>query len=781
MILYYLKSTLRSLKSNRKFVSINIAGFAFAISICMAIVLFLRKEYSYDRYHENADHIVRLIDTKNNSSSVDYRVKDILLENYPEIENGCLVQRVHHPIDIKVGDQGYYLDDIMSVDNDFFEVFTIPFVKGDPGKPFANIHSALITESTAEMLFGSENPMGKVLLVMNTPITVTGVIKDFPGTSSIIAGLLVNAENDHFKFSKWMGNSNDLSTYRWPFRIYLQLNRRADSEHLLAKINSNIDILEPYTEEVSFLNLKDIYLRDTTNGSQSNRGNLSLLKLLTGIAAIILLLAIINYVNLTIAQQNKRNKDTGVRKTVGAFRENLLYHFLLESVLVTFIAMFLAVVFVWVFIPFFSAVFNTDIDTDPLFQFPNYLLGFSAIIIVGLISGIGPAIVLSRITPLKVLSGSVVPGGKTGYFRNSLTVFQFVISIVLIFCVTIIQRQISFVKHSDPGFQEEQLLRVDVPQIQQNDIQKAMVLLAEFRKSPYIKNLSTSQGVPGKIWLRMGSNIEGSDKNFSVPCFLVDTAFIETFKIEVIKGRNLQPGDMGKVCMVNEAFYDHFEFEDLNNRRFNNFGGFDIIAVVKDFHYNSLHNAVGPVCIIFTEAEPTTINIRLASNGVSAGMDYIKKTWQDILPGYPLNYQFYDDWFDAMYTKEERFAKTIGLFAVLAIVISCIGILGLAIFSSEQRIKEIGIRKVNGARVSEILTMLNRDFIKWVAIAFVIAVPIAWFAMTKWLENFAYRTALSWWIFALAGVLAMGIALLTVSLQSWRAATRNPVEALRYE
>ncbi len=282
--------------------------------------------------------------------------------------------------------------------------------------------------------------------------------------------------------------------------------------------------------------------------------------------------------------------------------------------------------------------------------------------------------------------------------------------------------------------------------------------------------------------MSMGSNMENTSKNISVPCLLVDTSFIETFGLKVIRGRNLLPGDIDKVCMINEAAYKHFEFENLENKRFNNFGGFDIIGVVNDFHYSSLHKTIGPVCIMFTSrSRPSAINIKFVMNGVGPGMDNINDLWQEMLPGYPLKYQFYDEWFDSMYRSEEYFVRTISLFAMLAIVISCIGILGLAIFSSERRTKEIGIRKINGAKISEILVLLNRDFIILVLIAYLIAVPIAWYSMDRWLENFAYRTELSWWIFILAGLLALVIALATVSWQSWRAASRNPVEALRYE
>jgi putative ABC transport system permease protein len=780
---YYLKAALRNLQYNKKFSVINIAGFAFAISVCLAIYLFLAKEHSYDLYHKNSENIVRLTDTKNNISLIDYRVKDILLRNYPEFKDACIVLRVNHPVAVRIDDKGFYLDDIMSVDNKFFEVFSVPFTAGRSTLPFENINSAVLTESIAGILFGNENPLGKDLLIWgNVPVTVTGIIKDFPENSSISAGILVNAENEKFKFTSWIGDSRDLNTYQWPFQIYCQLNKNIDIDQLLAKINSNIQLLKPYNERIGFLKLKDIYLHDPASGSSTKQGNAGLLKLLTGIAFIILILSVINYINLTVAQQYKRSKDAGVKKTVGASRINILSHFLLESVLVTFIAFILGFILVWLLLPFYQSLFNTHLDLSLLLRFPWIIILVGIILAVGLISGSGPALVFSGVSPVRVITGSVIMPGKKKYLRNSLIVFQFTISIILIFCVLIVQRQIKYVKHKDAGFEKEHLLRLDLPEIRSEDAQKTLVLLEELRKSPFFRSVSVTSGAPGEIRISMGSNMENSDKNMSVPCLLADTAFLETFGIKVTKGRNLEPGDFGKVCMINETAYKQFDFADLENKRFNNYGGFDIIGVVNDFQFASFHKTIGPLCIMFTPKQwNTNINIRFADNVSGSGLEFIRQKWNEILSGYPLRYQFYDEWFYSMYQSEERFAKTIGLFALLAIVISCMGIFGQAIFSAELRSKEIGIRKVNGATISEVMAMLNSDFVKLVAVAFIIASPVGWYVMNKWLQGFAYKTGLSWWIFVLAGLMALGISLLTVSWQSWKAATRNPVEALRYE
>ena len=783
MLRYYLKIALRNIRTNKKFSLINIAGFAFAISICLAISLFVVKEFSYDRYHKNADNIIRLINVKYNSSLIDYRAKDILTKNYSEIENGCLLLRSPHPIEIKYGEKGFYLDDIMSVDKNYFEIFSVPVVSGQKITPFTNINSALITEKTAKLIFGLESPLGKELLISGTvPVTITGILKDFPDNSSITASILVNAENEQFKFNKWIGDSRDLSTYQWPFQIYLQLKKNVDPDKFSAKINGNIDQLKPYAEKIGFLKLKDVYLHDTTTGSETKQGNESLVELMVEIAIIILILAIINYVNLTVAQQDKRNKDTGLKKAIGADRGTIILQYLSESIIVIFLAFVLGIFLVWLLIPYYQTIFNTVMDIKILFRFPFNVILPGTILLIGTISGAGPAIALSGISPVKILSGHSIIRVKRNILRNILTIFQFTISIILIFCVIVVRQQIKYVTNKNPGFNEELLLRLDMPNILERDIQKAKLLLEELRKSPYIKNLTLSAGVPGHINMTMGSNMENNKNNTGVPCMIVDTSFLETFGLKVVKGRNLEPGDFEKVCMINEAAYKLFDFQNLENKRFNNFGGFDIIGVVNDFQYSSLHKTIGPVCIMFSsKSRPTALSIKFESNGVGQGLEYINEEWQKILPGYPVKYQFYDEWFDSMYQSEEYFARNIGLFAILAVVISCIGILGLAIFTSERRTKEIGVRKINGASVGEILLMLNKDLIAPVGISFLIAFPISWYSMNKWLQSFAYRTDLSWWIFALAGLLALSVALLTVSLQSWRAATRNPVEALRYE
>lgn len=768
---------------HKTFSLINILGFAFSISICLVIALFLIKEHSYDKYHANADQIFRLVDADDNSSSIDYRVKKAVIDNYPDVKKACLMQ-ISSQKEVNNGNNGNYIDNIASVDNAYFEMFSVSFVSGNASKPLQNPNSVVLTESAVRTLFGEENPLGKEIVYKHkVPLIVTGVIKDFPDNSSIQANMFVSAENDNFR--KWVfscENYDDVSSHRYLFCIYLQLNESADKEQLINKINSHAEILAPYVKRIDLLPLKEMYLYDNTAGSQTKKGNPGLLRMMAGIGLTVLILAIINYINLTMAKQNQRNKEIGIRKTIGANRKEMVFLFLTESVLVTMAAFAVSLMLVFVGLPFFNSIIDSPLSPHTLMQFPVNILLFISIFLIGFLSGIGPALSLSLLNPVRAFSGGIITMGKKKNFRNILTVFQFFVSIALIICIVVVQKQINFVKHRDAGFKKEQLLRLDWPNIPLSDRTRAFTLIDKLRQYPGILNLSITAGVPGDIHNFMGSSIKG--KNKSLPIIYADSSFLQTFNIQQIKGRELLPGDMGNVCMLNEAAYKYFEWNDLENKRYNNGkeGGFEVIGVVKDFHYASMHQPIEPMCILFSDAGwHSNINLRIAKGAIGPSMDYIQKAWKKNLPDYPLKYQFYDEWFDGMYRKEEQLAKTIGLFALLAIGISCMGIFGLATFSAERRTKEIGIRKVSGAQVTELMNMLNKDFVKWVAIAFVIACPIAWYAMSQWLQDFAYRTEISWWIFAISGLTALVIALLTVSWQTWRAATKNPVEALRYE
>ena len=493
----YIKIAFRNLQKNKTFSFINILGFAFAISICLGITAYLLHEYSFDTYHKNANRIYRLIDTQDNSSSIDYRVKDILVNNYPEIEKGCLFQLLARPVAVTVNNQGKYIENILSADNAFFEIFTIPLLRSNREKPLSGLNSVILTESTAKQLFGEENPMGKEIKFENRiPLTVTGIIKDFPDNSSIQANMIVNAVNDAFKFSFHCERYDDPNTHRWPFRIYFLLNEKANDEVLTEKINSH-RVLYPYEERVSFLSLHDLYLHDNTHGSRTKQGNAGLLNLLLSIGLIILVLAIINYINLTAAQQHRRYKEIGIKKSMGVTRRDILIQFLTESVLVSCISFIIGILFLTQCIPIYRSIFY---NTFTIYHLTQYIfLIIPSVILLGIVSGFSTAYLFSSIHPVQALKGELFTRNSSFSWRNGLIIFQFTVAIALIFCIIVIHQQIYYVKHKNPGFDKEQLLKLDLPNIHQADKDNAFLLMNRYRQFHGIKSISMTSGIPGHI------------------------------------------------------------------------------------------------------------------------------------------------------------------------------------------------------------------------------------------------------------------------------------------
>jgi len=775
MLKNYLKIAFRNLKKHKIFSVINILGLTLGISVCLIISLFILNENSFDSYNKNAARIYKLIDTQNNSSGIDYRVAGIITSNFPEIKKACYLQVIKMQISTSYLKNALNVNNIMSADKSFFTMFTIPFVYGNPEKPFDNINSVVITESIAKTLFGKVNPIGKQIKIFNSlELVVSGVIKDFPDNSSIDASILVNAQNNKFKFSFYR-TSSDSSSYRYPFNIYLLVKKNLELKSLISKLNNNAGVFYPYIKKINLMPLTDVYLSDNTTGSSNKKGNPAFLELLLSIALIVLVLAVINYINLNAAQQNKRNKETGIRKTIGAGRKEIIFLFLTESVLVTVAAFILALCIVEISLPAFNSFLGTRLSLFLLLKFPVNLIVILSVFITGILAGIGPAVIFSSFSAARIFRGDILKNKKKSYLRNILTVIQFTISAALIICLIIIQKQLNFVKYSNLGFNKEQLVRLDIP----NNKSQLTALENKFGDYSGIKNYCATLGVPGEINCVFGSGIKGKDKPVSI--IMADTSFINTFGIHLIKGRKLEPGDFGKTCFINETAYKYFGWDNLKNKIYNDGGGYKVIGVVKDFNFASMHKAIEPLAVLFTDNIPMDyINVRIAKGSTGQTMNYIKKVWAEIYP-YHIRYQFYDQWVDSLYRQDEKFGEAIAMFALLAMAISCMGILGLAVFLSESRRKEIGIRKVHGAGVNSIMVLLNKDFIKLVLVSFIIACPIAWFLVNKWLQNFAYRTKINWWVFALSGLIILFIALFTVSWQAFKAATANSVESLRYE
>lgn len=771
MIKNFMITAFRYMFKRKGFSLINIVGLAFGIAIIILIGQFLYFEFSYDHSHPKIDRIYQLVDTADNSYQIDYRVRDRILENIPQVENACLYSVF--PVEANVEDRVFEFQHMLYVDPSFFEIFNFPFVYGDAHTSLASLDSIILTESVAKQIFGSENPIGEpVLLEHEEKMFVSGIVKDFPLNSSFRADLFVSSQNTGEKRLKYSINcryydGKDDSQCRYPYGIFLELSQNSnipDVEEQICGLFTGEDFRFPNT--LALTPFKRSYLFNQYSGSRLAQGNLGLLKILGGIGLLVLILAIVNYINLSTAAYKYRIKEIGIKKCIGVQRRSLVFQFLGESLIVCFIAAMLGLFVARVFLPFFNQFIDKPQKIE-IFTNPQIFVMFiSFILFLGIASGVYPAFVLSGIVPIQLLrTGAGAGSGRSGTaLRNILNVFQFAVTICLIIGLMVMAKQIRYAKHKDLGFDTERLVTLKLHHKMGG---ATTALMDKLRQYPGITQMCLSNGIPGKIGMTLGG--------FRAIC--VDENFLETYGLQVIDGRSLLPGDLGKACLVNRTGLKKFENSSFRGNEVNNT---EVIGVVSDFHYSSFHQDIGPFALMYYDWGYSHVSFRL-SGSIQEGLEYVRGAWMDTCPDFPYEYHFVDEWFDAMYRKEENLARMISIFAVLAIVISCLGLFGLALFSAEQRTKEIGIRKVLGSSVREIVMLLTKSSLKWALLSNLIAWPVSWVVMSKWLENFAYRTEISWWIYFVSGGSVLLIAVFTVSWQTLRAALADPVDALRYE
>lgn len=777
MLYFRLKLAIRSLLKNKLYSSLIIGGFAIGFTACILIGLFYDAEHNVNKHFPNYQNTYRLYDAKKNDSGLDYKLNAALLENYPDIQNACPLGYSYYTVTLKDPETKKYAraQYILSTDNRFFDVFSVPVIASLGDKPFSQLNSAVITESLAKKLFGGENPLGRTVKEEYYSAVVTAVMKDLPGNSSFQAELLLNIENKEFQ----MAQACDNGVCIYPVEHFLELKDGVDPTDFAGKLNASVGQINSTVDSLALQNLSGIYLSPNKLGwiDAHNRGNSKMLLIFMAIAALIILLSCINYLNYTISVQYAKLKEIGINKTSGAGEKHLLLGSLIEVSLGIFIALLISAILVLLLLPSTGILFGRQIAlADVNFA---HLLPALAVTVGGIIllNSLAPIYILSRFNITDFLTGSRKRTGKQLGKQVMLT-FQLTVSVALIAVVLIIFKQLQYVKHHDLGFNEEHLLRIELPTLASN--QEA--LKNEIGKLPFVSSSALSEGYPGRINMVMGSGVEGDE--FMVNCMWVSRDFLETMGIQLQEGRSFMTGDKDVVCLMNEAAVKRYGWDSIDGKIYKNGrgGGFKVVGQINNFNVESLHAALTPVALLYEpEHRFNTLSLRLLPGDVGQQMEQLRRVWKTLLPEDPMEFSFYDSQFQAMYSREEKLAQSIAFFSFIAIVLTCMGILGQIFLISLSRSKEIGVRKVNGARVSEILVMLNRQFVLLVVLAFVFASPLAWYAMNRWLESFAYKTDLSWWVFALSGILVLSIALLTASFQSYKAATKNPVESLRYE
>ncbi len=794
MIKNYFKIALRKLWKHKVFSFINIMGLAVGMTGCFLIYLYVHFETNYDAFNKKADRIYRVIsDIKTPSdillwSSTSGPIAVNMQRDFPEVESAVRISG--ESFLVKKGNDKFQEKNSVMADSSLLEIFDFPLIYGDKKTALREPMSIVLSQTAAKKYFGNTNPVGQQVLLTGDAYnaTITGVMKDIPENSQIKADMIVSMSS-----RKQIYNDNSLDSQWTSFGLvsYLLLKPNTNVKALTAKFPAFVDLhvgkrLKDAQMSLKFSlePLRRIYLYSTRDGSKT--GNINNVYIFSIIAIFILLIACINFINLTTARSAERAKEVGIRKVSGAGRFQLAKQFIGESLVISFIAFIIAVLLSSLLLPLFNQLAGKQVSS-PFFYHPSYIISLFFIAAgIGIIAGIYPALVLSSFQPVAVLKGRFATGTKGIILRKGLVVFQFTISIILIIGTVIVYTQLHYMRSQDLGFSKDQTIVIDANGDKNKDAFKESLASV-----PGVLATSFSSTVPGGGVNTAYSKVEnkaGDMQTTSLDIYFVDFDYINQYKIKVIAGRAFSKDfgtDTTQAMVINESAVKLLGYSSPDQaigKKFDQWGRKGkIIGVVKDFHYVALQSPIKPLSMRIEPDGYQVLSIKVATNNLPATIKSIQSKWNQIIPNRPFDYTFLDESFDKQYRGEDRFGNLFFNFAILAIFISCLGLLGLASYSTIQRTKEIGVRKVLGATVSNIVNLLSIDFLKLVLLSFVIASPVAWLFMHKWLGDFAYRTDLSWWMFVIAGIAAVIIAFGTISFQAIKAAIANPVKSLRTE
>jgi len=797
----YLLTTLRSIKRHKGYSFINITGLAVGMACCILIFLWLQGELSYDRFHENADNIYRIIRTTDNSGNISAfattpnPIGPTLKKDYPEVVEFTRCRVVTGGWRVSYGEKFSLDNSLTPGDPGFFKMFTFPFLKGDPNTALNDPASIVITEYMANKYFGDEDPMGKVLEVggAQLPLKVTGVIKNVPHHSHLKFDAVFPMKNMEVIWGENLENwRRDVR-----FHTYIQLREDSSGEEVSQKIAGIVKKYLPESKSEVFLQpLTDIYLRSNFEWDHDGLGNIANIYIFALTAVGILLIACINFMNLSTARAGTRAKEIGVRKVVGAYRKDLIKQFFGESIILAFIALLFAVILAFLFLPIFEYICGGELVIKTGFpgtvQVISSLLGIT--LLTGIVSGIYPALYLSYFQPVSAIKGISSRGRRRGaYLRKLLVVAQFAFAIILVIGSTVVYLQINFMKNKDLGFDKENVICVPGRGGFGKDL---AVTWSELIKNPNILGVAKGAAPIGaSLWGTSDFTWDGKEAGQDVKLnpFLLNFGYLEVMGMTMVQGRSFSKEFSTDVSnyILNETAVKAMGLESPLGKKMSYTGqgyivGDDpgegsIIGVVKDFHSRPLHNQIEPLVFKIYNGPGGNFYLKIKSENVDETIRFIENLWKRLSPGYPFSYEFLDERIDNFYENERRVATVSKYSGFLTIFIACLGLLGLVSFVAEMRTKEIGIRKVFGSSVPGIVMLLQKEYVKWIIAGMIIAFPIAWYVMNNWLQDFVYRISIGWWVFALVGAAVVVLALITVSYQAIKAALANPVKSLRYE
>ena len=793
MLKNYFKIAFRNLSRHKVFSLINIVGLGAGMACTILILMWAQDELSYDKFFRDSDNIYLVLrgDRGGMTAVSSKMLAPALKEELPEIRKSTNFMQLPTGFEflIQNGDRGFE-ENASFASSDFLDFFSLKLKEGNPSTALSDPNSIVLDEETAKKYFGSEDAIGKSLDVSGfghkTVVKVSGVLEKIPLQSQIQTQIILPAtwfKSIGIDFDTWYDESH---------YTYIETKDNADLQNLSSKIkqcevrhfpNQNTENLS-----YSLLPLTKVHLFSGSVKFLQGTGDIEYVRIFIAIAVVILLIASINYMNLSTAFSLKRRKEIAVKKTIGASRGRLMVQFLGESLIVSLIAFVLGILFVELFLPEFNALSGKSLTIkylDPSF----IILSLAVIIGTGLASGFYPALLLSSFSPVQILRKRFTPKPGGLFTRSGLVIFQFAASVAMILCTIVVSNQLSFVMKSNLGFDKENLICV---RLSADANRKFESMKNELEGNPQVITVSRSEPVSSSITRTEGVSWEGKPANEQKHFWVLhsDYDLAATYKFELVQGRFFSreyPADRTSAFVINEAAAKTMGFSSPLNKEIRLWGKLGkIVGVVRDFHFASFHTAIEPLIFNIPDSSQLDSRYRVLSVRIKPGnpqsiISFIEKVWGEQMPGVPLEYSFYNDSLDRQYFSEMRMRTIFQCFSFISIMIACLGLFGLASISAEQRTKEVGIRKVLGASMPNVVLTLSRNFLTWVVLSNIVAIPISWYFMSKWLQNFAYKIPLSWWMFAIAGGFTFVIAFLTVGVQAIKTATANPVESLRYE
>ncbi|MCA9740720.1 MAG: ABC transporter permease [Deferribacteres bacterium] len=794
----YLIIALRTFRKRKSFSLINLAGLAVGVACFWLISLYVQFELSFDRYHEKSDRIYRVVAHQPGNiylGTDHFAVTQAVLaktlkQEYPEVLAAVTIDDANNVL-ISVDEKDFYEDGLLMADDELFELFDFPFLVGDPKTALAEPFSIVLTEEVAHKYFGNKNPMGRIIRYNDQhDFKVTGVLQNIPRNSHFHFRMLMPFQariamaSNKEQYERW-GNSS--------FYTYILVPQNFDQADFEAKL---VDLVKKYHTEswrqknnpnrYYLQRLTDIHLYSKINFDIGENNDIRYIYLLSGLAIIMLAIACINYINLTTARASLRAREVGMRKVVGASRWQLIKQFIGESLLLVLASTALAFVLVTVLLSTFSSLVGREFSIDLLLRGEVLFSVLAAMLLVAMVSGGYPALVLSNYQPAVALKGEIRDRGRSR-LRSGLVVLQFIASISLIICTIVVLKQLNFIKSTNLGYNREQVL---VLRLRDRAVREKIDLLKnDLLANPNVLSVTASGHLPTRIGSQTGlgwTRGEGSQDGLSAYNTEVDENFLNVFEIELVEGRNFSAElatDTTDSFIINEKLRDALGWQTGVNQPFGRGDQPDgrVIGVIKNFHMHSFREEIQPLFLQFGHGWISYVSARIRADDIPATIEHFSKVWQKYSAHYPVEHFFLDEQFNRMYDRDEKLGEIFSYFTFLTIFIACLGLYGLAAFVAERKTKEIGVRKVLGASVGQLLVLLSRDFTKLVIVANLLAWPLAWLGMERWLQGFAYRTAFGWTVFVSTAIVALIIALATVSLQTIRAARANPVDALKYE